>query len=188
MEGAMKKKNLIPQEVIISKIFLIRGQKVMIDRDLAELYGVETKYLNRQVKRNKERFNKRFMFQLNQDEKNELVTKCHRLESLKHSRTLPYAFTEHGALMASNIIKNPLAIEISILIIDGFVKIREMFATNKEVRQIIKTLEEKYLKQDLINEKVGNQIKVLFEYIQHLIIQEKKPKRRIGFTYPKEKK
>ncbi|MBU2600483.1 ORF6N domain-containing protein, partial [bacterium] len=89
-------KELILQETIEQRIFLIRGHKVMIDRDLAELYGVETKYLNRQVKRNIERFPEEFMFNLTTEEKNELVTICHRFRTMKHSSALPFAFTEHG--------------------------------------------------------------------------------------------
>ena len=82
--------------IIAEKIFLMRGHKVMIDRDLAQLYGVETKYLNRQVKRNRGRFPAEFMFQISKEEKKELVTNCHRFKSMKHSSALPYAFTEHG--------------------------------------------------------------------------------------------
>ena len=94
--------HLIPQEIIEQKIFLIRNQKVMIDRDLAELYDVETKYLNRQVKRNIERFPEEFMFQLSSAEKNELVTNWHRFGLLKHSSVLPYAFTEPEGTASTN--------------------------------------------------------------------------------------
>lgn len=103
MKEKMKKEGLIIPEVITECIFFIRGQKVMIDRDLAQLYQVETKYLNRQVRRNIERFPSEFMFQLNGEEKNELVTNCHRFISIKHSSSLPYAFTEHGVAMLARI-------------------------------------------------------------------------------------
>lgn len=93
-------KSLIHPEVIVQRIFLIRGQRVMIDRDLAELYGVETKYLNRQVRRNHDRFPPEFMFQLTAEEKRELVTNCHRFSTMKHASALPAAFTELGAVMA----------------------------------------------------------------------------------------
>jgi len=93
-------KDLIPQETIEQRIFLIRNQKVMIDRDLAELYGVETKHLNRQVKRNIQRFPEEFMFQLTIEERNQLVTICHRFKTMKHSGSPPYAFTEHGVAMS----------------------------------------------------------------------------------------
>jgi hypothetical protein len=92
-KGKTKEKVTIPAEAIEQKIFLIRGHKVMIDRDLAEMYGVETKYLNRQVKRNHNRFPKEFMFRISHDEKKELVTICHRFKSMKHSNVLPNAFT-----------------------------------------------------------------------------------------------
>ncbi len=95
----MNEKGIIQLDLIESKILLIRGKKVLLDRDLAELYGVETKNLNRQVKRNKERFPVEFMFQLTKEEKNELVTNWHRFDSLKHSTVLPHAFTEHGTVM-----------------------------------------------------------------------------------------
>lgn len=91
--------DLIPHENIEQRIFWVRKQKVMIGRDLAELYGVETKHLNRQVKRNLQRFPEEFMFQLTIDERNQLVTICHRFETMKHASTLPYAFTEHGVAM-----------------------------------------------------------------------------------------
>jgi len=102
MSKAIKKIRLqspILLEQIEQKIFLVRGQKVMIDRDLAELYGVETKYLNRQMKRNIERFPQEFMFQLTREEKNQLVTNWHRFQSMKHSTSLPHVFTEHGVAM-----------------------------------------------------------------------------------------
>jgi len=108
------KRLIITQGLIENNIFLIRGQKIMIDRDLAKLYGVETKYLNRQVKRNIGRFPGEFMFQLNPEEKNELVTKCHRFETMKHSSVLPYAFTEHGVAMLASVLKSETAVKISI--------------------------------------------------------------------------
>lgn len=93
------KHELIPRGAIEQRIFLIRGQRVMVDRDIAELYRVETKYLNRQVKRNKQRFPREFMFRVTEVEKDELVTNWHRFESMKHSSVLPYVFTEHGVAM-----------------------------------------------------------------------------------------
>ena len=109
--------NIIPQEIIEQRIFLIREQKVMIDRDLAELFGVETKYLNRQVKRNIERFPKEFMFQLTKKEKNELVTNWHRFASLKHSSYPPFVFTEHGVAMLASVLNSKSAIKMSIHIV-----------------------------------------------------------------------
>ena len=99
----MKKTQFIPVEIIENKILLIRGQKVMIDRDLAELYGVPTKVLNQSVKRNRKKFPADFMFILTKAEKDELVTNCDRFNSLKHSTSFPKAFTEHGALMLASV-------------------------------------------------------------------------------------
>ena len=111
------KHKLILQGAIEQRIFLIRGQRVMVDRDLAELYGVETKYLNRQVKRNKQRFPREFMFQLIPNERDELVTNWHRFESMKHSSVLPYAFTEHGVAMLASVLNSDIAVKISVTII-----------------------------------------------------------------------
>ena len=122
----MNEEGIIQLDMIESKILLIRGKKVMLDRDLAELYGVETKNLNRQVKRNKERFPVEFMFQLTKEEKNELVTNWHRFNSLKHSTSLPHAFTEHGTVMLASVLNSQRAIETSILVVQAFIKLREL--------------------------------------------------------------
>ena len=106
----------------MSKILLIRNQKVMIDRDLAELYGVTTKRLNEQVKRNANRFPENFMFQLTEIEKEQVVANCDHLKSLKFSSFLPYVFTEHGTMMLANVINSEKAVEVSIRIIEIFVR------------------------------------------------------------------
>ena len=111
------------------------------------------------------------MFRLTKEEKIELVTKCHRLESLKHSVSNPYAFTEHGALMLANVIKSPIAIEMSIMIVKTFNKLREMISSHKDLLKKIEAMEEKY----------DEQFKIVFETLKQLIIQEEKPKRKIGF-------
>lgn len=116
---------LIVQSEISSRIYTIRGEQVMLDRDLAELYGVETKRLNEQVKRNNERFPIDFMFQLKEDEKNELVAKCDRLNSMKHSTVNPNVFTEQGVYMLSSVLKSKKAIDVNIAIIRTFKKLRE---------------------------------------------------------------
>ena len=133
MKENRKSENLIlPAEIIENRIFIIRGQKVMIDRDLAELYEVETRYLNRQVKRNRSRFPEEFMFQLTKEEKDELVPIWHRLKSLKHSSSNPYAFTEHGVAMLASVLNSDKAIKISIFIIKIFIKLRKIIATHKD--------------------------------------------------------
>ena len=121
---------VVKEQDIRSKIFTIRDQQVMIDRDLAKLYGVETKVFNQAVKRNIQRFPKSFRFQLDENEKKELVTNCDRFKTLKHSTSLPYAFTEQGVSMLSAILKSDIAIEISIKIIESFVSMRKIITTN----------------------------------------------------------
>ncbi|MDD4929914.1 MAG: ORF6N domain-containing protein [Gallionella sp.] len=122
---------------IESKIFLIRGQKVMLDTDLAELYGVQTKVLNQAVKRNIERFPSDFTFQLTAIEKTEVVTNCDHLARLKYSSTLPYAFTEHGALMLGNVLKSDRAVEVSLMIVRTFVQLRQMLASNVRGKDVL---------------------------------------------------
>jgi len=165
---------LIPAEVIEQRIFLIRGQKVMIDRDLAELYNVETKYLNRQVKRNKDRFPDQFMFQLTKEVRNELVTNWHRFTSLKHSSSMPYVFTEHGVAMLSAVLNSKRAIAMSILIIKAFVKLRELLSSHKDLIKKMDELERKYESHD-------KHIKIIFDAIRQLMAEPKKKKYKVGF-------
>jgi hypothetical protein len=176
-KGGKAMKEIEPIERIENKIFLIRGQKVMLDRDLAELYGVETKYLNRQVKRNRERFPKEYMFQLTKAEKDELVTNWHRFNSIKHSTSLPYAFTEHGVAMLSAVLNSEQAIKVSILIINTFIRLRRILANHKELARKIEELERKYGKHEL-------EISVVFKVLKRLIqkpVVEQKPRKQIGF-------
>lgn len=170
----MSIKEIVPTEQIENKILLLRGQRVMLDRDLAELYGVETKNLNRQVKRNPERFPSEFMFQLTISEKNELVTNWHRFNSLKHSTVLPFAFTEYGALMLASVLNSPGAIEASIYVVRAFVKLREILSTHKELAQKLKELEYKIETHD-------EQITAIFEAINQLLAPPPATKRKIGF-------
>ena len=170
----MSVNEIVPTERIESRILLIRGQRVMLDRDLAELYGVETKNLNRQVKRNPERFPSEFMFQLTLSEKNELVTNWHRFNSLKHSTVLPFVFTEYGALMLASVLNSPRAIEAGIFVVRAFVKLREILSTHKELAQKLKELEYKIETHD-------EQITAIFEAINQLLIPPPVIKRKIGF-------
>ena len=163
--------HLIPQEGIEEKIFLIRGHKIMLDRDLAKLYGVETKYLNRQVRRNIQRFPQEFMFRLSAEEKNELVTNWHQFKTMKHSSALPYAFTEYGALMLANVLKSSRAIKMSIAIIRTFIKLREIAITHKDLQQKIEAMEKKY----------DRQFKIVFDTLRKLLTSSEKSKRHIGF-------
>ena len=124
-----------------SRIMAIRGKQIMIDRDLAELYGVETKRLNEAVKRNIERFLERFRFQLTKEEMAELVANCDRFNSLKHSTVRSYAFTEQGVAMLSTVLRSKTAIRVSIRIMDAFVAMRRFMVTNAEVFQRLSTMD-----------------------------------------------
>jgi len=163
----MQNNNTISDIRINRSILLIRGQKVMLDVDLAEIYGVKTKRLNEQVKRNILRFPSDFMFQLSEEEKEEVVAKCDHLSKLKFSVSNPYAFTEHGALMLASVLNSVLAIETSVLIVRAFVKLRELLSTNAELSKKIMELEKKY----------DNQFKVVFEALRALMAEPQKTDR-----------
>ncbi len=169
---------LIIHKVIEQKIFVIRGKKVIVDRDLAELYGVETKHLNRQVRRNIDRFPEEFMFQLTENEKKELVTNWHQFKPLKHSYVLPYAFTEHGVTMAAMVLNSDTAIRVSVFIVKTFIKLREIIATQKELMTKFGELE---LRVDKHDKDILNLIRVIKELLEPKF--EEKPRRKIGF-YP----
>lgn len=166
----------IPDEIIINKILLIRDKKVMLDRDLAELYGVTTKRLNEQVKRNLKRFPSDFMFQITQSEKEQLILNFEYLDSLKFSPVLPYVFTEHGAVMLASVLNSEKAIEVNIQIIRIFTQIRQLLTDNTDLR----------LEIEKIKNKVENQnknIELVFQYLDELIEKNEPPKLRnkIGF-------
>lgn len=139
----MENELLIPIEKIDRGILSIRGKRVMLDADLATIYGVKTKRLNEQVRRNRDRFPGDFMFQLTDEEKNEVVAICDHLVHIKFSKTTPYAFTEHGAIMLASVLNTPVAIQASILVVRAFVKLREVLASNQELNRKIRELEEK---------------------------------------------
>ncbi|MEA1921283.1 MAG: ORF6N domain-containing protein [Pseudomonadota bacterium] len=136
---------VIDSERIQNSIFSVRGLQVMIDRDLSELYGVENKRLNEQVKRNINRFPEKFRFQLTKSEKNKLVANCDRFETLKHSTSLPYAFTEQGVSMLSAVLKSETAIKVSIQIMDSFVEMRKFISGNAAIFQRLDNIEQKQL-------------------------------------------
>ena len=164
-------------EIIENRIFIIKGTKVMIDRDLAELYGVSTKRLNEQVKRNIKRFPPDFMFQLKESERDELVANCDRFKSLKHSSVNPSAFTEQGIAMLSSVLNSEKAIEVNILIMRAFVKLRNLAFTYKEFSKRIDDLEKKHGKH-------SKKIKDIMAALNYLIRgaeDEKHKKEEIGF-------
>ncbi|MFA6554018.1 MAG: ORF6N domain-containing protein [Candidatus Paceibacterota bacterium] len=169
-----KQSEIIPLEVIGQRILIIRGVKVMLDADLAELYQVSTKRLNEQVKRNSSRFPEDFMFQLTELERNEVVANCDHLTKLKFSYQLPYAFTEHGVVMLSAVLNSGRAVEVSIFIARAFIKIREMLAINKEFAHKVEELEREQYKQ-------GGYIVEIQDILRLLIEEPVKPKDPIGF-------
>jgi len=163
-------KVLVPIEVVERKILLIRGQKVILDVDLSELYGVTTKVFNQAVKRNTDRFPKDFMFQLTADEalsmRSQFVT-----ASKRNIRYRPHAFTEHGIIMAASILNSQRAIDASVFVVRAFIKLREMIASHKDLARKLNDLEKKY----------DGQFQIVFEAIRQIIEVEEKPKRKIGF-------
>lgn len=177
----MAKQKIIPDEIIMNKILVIRVQKVMIDRDLAELYGVSTKRLNQQVKRNLKRFPPDFMFQLTEEEKNEVVTNCDHLRTLKFSPVLPNVFTEHGAVMLASVLNSEVAIQVNIQIVRVFTKMRELLSTHKDILLQLEKIENKLTKHD-------EQILSIFEYIKRLIASPQKERVRIGGFRRKDEK
>ena len=170
---------LIPDEVVISKILLLRGKKVMIDRDIADLYGVSTKRLNEQVKRNIKRFPEDFLFQLTQAEKDEVVAICDHLKGLKFSPTLPYAFTEHGAVMLAGVLNSNRAILVNIQIVRIFTGLREMLLTNKDILLKLEQLEKQTSRHD-------EDIQMIFSALKQLLNPPQLPRRRIGFRRQEE--
>ena len=155
-------------------IFILRKKRVMIDKDLALLYGVETKYLNRQVRRNYKRFPEEYVFQLSEGEKTELVTNWHRFNILKHSSVSPLAFTEHGVAMLAGVLNSDRAIKMSVRIINEFVRLRRLVHANKELAQRLAQLEKKLVSHD-------ESINSLLEAMHNLIEEPFEPKRQIGF-------
>ena len=145
---------IIKQSEIQKRIFTIRGLQTMIDRDLAEMYQVETRVLNQAVKRNIDRFPENFRFQLSDSEKNELVTNCDRFEKLKHSVSNPYAFTEQGVSMLSAVLKSDTAIKVSITIMNAFVEMRKFISINASIFQRLNNIELKQLESDQKFEKI----------------------------------
>lgn len=162
----------IPSERIERGIFVIRGLRVMLDADLAELYGVPTKALNQAVKRNAERFPADFMFQLNEAEKQQVVTTCDHLRKLKFSPNLPYAFTEHGAVMLASVLNSPTAVQASLHVVRAFVRLRQLLASHAELAKRVEALEKKY----------DRRFRVVFDAVKLLMEPDrKKSARKIGF-------
>ena len=176
MKENNKNKILIPNELIANKILIIRGQKVMIDADIAKLYGISTKRLNEKVKRNISRFPSNFMFELTKEEKDQVVANCDHLNNLKFSAVLPKVYTEHGILMVANVVSSEQAIQMSIKIIEVFVKMREIFTDNLAMK-----LDIEEIKKKLSNH--SKNIELVFDYLDELIEKKetKNDRKQIGF-------
>lgn len=175
--------SIIPIQTIENMIYTIRGQKVMIDRDLAQLYSVKTYRLNEAVKRNIKRFPPEFMFQLNEDEKKELIAFCDRFKTLVHSTSNPYAFTEHGVVMLASVLNSELAIAINVQVVKTFVKLREIALSHKELAVQLNEIEKRFMdyrRENYFEQKEQNdKIEELYQCIQYLVDIHKPGK--IGF-------
>ena len=165
-------KEILPVEVIEQKIFLIRGEKVMLSTHLAELYGVETRALIQAVKRNKERFPEDFMFSLSREEIGN-ISQFVISSKIKHAPNV-YAFTEQGVAMLSSVLRSKRAIQVNVAIMRAFVKLRQILATHKELAGKLKELENKVEKHD-------TEIQAIFDAIRQLMAPPEKPRRKIGF-------
>ncbi|MCL4539813.1 MAG: ORF6N domain-containing protein [Bacteroidetes bacterium] len=171
---------IVAPENIERSILMIRGLKVILDADLAALYGVSTKALNQAIKRNKERFPSDFMFRLTVAEKDEVVTNCDHLRRLKFSPVLPSAFTEHGAIMAATVLNSARAIKVSLFVVRAFLKLREMLSSQEEFACKLEDLEKKFEEHD-------EKFKIVFQSIRRLMEPAPvPPKRRIGFPTSQE--
>jgi hypothetical protein len=166
-----QKTELIVAQRIEQRIFIIRDKKIILDRDLAFLYNVETRVLNQAVKRNIKRFPDDFMFQLTRKELTEVITICDNLQNLKFTPSRPYAFTEHGVAMLSSVLNSEKAIDVNIQIMRTFTKLRELMTEHKDLRLKIEDMEKKY----------DHQFQLIFQAIKKLLAPPVKQKRPIGF-------
>ena len=163
---------IIPDEIIIRKIYLLRGQKVLLDKDLAELYGVETRILNQAVKRNADRFPPDFMFQLTREEYNSLRSQFVILENYKkgkYSKFNPFAFTEQGVAMLSGVINSPKAIEMNIAIMRAFVETRKLLHGNKKIAEQIKMIFDRLGEHDV-------QLGAIYDALENLMDEKTEEK------------
>jgi len=157
----MENSNTLTEDIILTKILNIRGQRVIIDKDLAELYDVSTKRINEQVKRNLKRFPNHFMFELTKEERDEVVANCDHLKIIKFSSYMPRVFTEYGILQAANVLKSDRAILMGNRIIEVFVKMHTLLASQKKIFQKIEELVSKGAERD-------KKILLIFKYIKQL--------------------
>ena len=188
----MSASNTLLMPRIESRIQVIRGVRVMIDVDLATLYGVQTKRLNEQVKRNRERFPADFLFQLTLDEKTEVVASCDHLEKLKFSKALPFAFTEHGAIQAANVLASSQAVEMGIYVVRAFVQLRQALSTNADIATRLAELELKTesleMSHDTFSRNTRLQLRQLLDAVRELTTPPEPHNRPIGFVTHEDKK
>ena len=170
------RKLVAPVELVERRIYFIRGQKVMMDSELAELYQVPTKSLNLAIKRKAQRFPEDFMFRLTKTEADSLRFQNETSKPRRGGRRyLPYVFTEHGVAMLSSVLNSERAVQVNIVIIRTFIKLREILSTHKDLAERLAKLERKYEEHD-------NELKAVFEAIRQLLAAPTAPKRRIGFS------
>jgi len=175
----MIKSGIIPLEAVENQIFNLRGHRVMLDGDLAELYGVETRALNQAVKRNKDRFPEDFMFQLNNEEAKAVLISRSQIVILKQGRNIkyrPYVFTEHGAVMLANVLKSSHAVQASILVVRAFVHLRQSLMLNRKLLKKLEMLEGAVGKHD---EQLKKILSILHQMLEPPPL--KLPKRKLGF-------
>ena len=179
---AKQTSTIITENIIIEKVHVVRGTKVMLDKDLAEMYGVEVKVLNQSVKRKQQRFPIDFMFQLTVDEWNSLKSQIVTSKNPGRGgvRKLPFAFTEQGVAMLSSVLNSDTAIEVNIQIIRVFTKMKQLLLDNKDLALKIEKIEQHLIKHD-------EEINTVFQYLKKLLVQENKPRKAIGFPYPNKK-
>ncbi len=178
----MEQNQLIPDEIIISKIHLIRGLRVMLDSDLAELYGVETKHLKRQVRRNIERFPPDFMFELTSPEFEILRSQFGTLRHGEHPKYFPFAFTEQGITMLSCVLNTRQAIEVNIQVVRIFTKVCELLHAHKDILLKLEQLEHNLLKHEGRMDGFANDIQLIFAYLKQLLTPPPLPPRKqLGF-------
>jgi len=172
---------MVPEEIVISKIYVVRGHKVMLDSDLADLYHIETKQLKRQVRRNIERFPPDFMIELTKEEYEGLRSQIGTLKQGQHSKFLPYAFTEHGVLMLSSVLGSPQAIQANIQIMRIFTRIRQMLADHAELRKIVERLDRKTSEN-------SKELQLVFKYLDELLRAKEYPEpcKQIGYSRAKD--
>jgi hypothetical protein len=181
---------VLPLEAITQRIVVLREQKVLLDADLATLYGVETRRLDEQVRRNRARFPQDFIFELTNEEFGNLKSQF-ATSSWGGRRKLPMAFTEHGAIMAATVLNTPRAVEVSVYVVRAFVRLRELAGSHRELSQRLAELEQATetlaMSHDTLNRNTRAQFKQVFDALRALMTPPDPPKRPIGFVHPEDK-